>query len=677
MMPEAQQIATPDPAPRGVAWIDVEEAALRLKVSRRRIRQRCEEEWNAAGYAVRLRDGGKHWRIREDADAGLPRVQFPDQMNIDRRSMAESHRRNLDLRKTIFDGWRDSISNARGKTVAQATADYGDYTEAAYGVRFSYETLRLWHRQWREHGEAGLIDGRWKPARRGSREDDPFLQEVKFRWLNLRQPTVSECYRQAMYVAKARGWKSRSDPAVRRYLETLPERLVILLREGKKAFTDKCEVYIERDYTGLASNQIWCGDHHRFDVMVNAGGRIVRPWLTAWEDMRSRKIVGWQIFAHDPNQDTIICSFGDGARSHGVPNVAYVDNGKDYDSRALQGETKRERQLRRQVGKFNESEVAGIVGRLGVGTLHAWPYHGQSKPIERFFGTLESQWGKQWPTYTGSCTADKPENLAKQIERGKAPSIEEFSASFKGWLDGSYHVMPHAGDGMEGKSPAEVFNLRLVERRTAPDNELDLLLQKQTRPVKVRQNGVTYNGLRYGGSEPALFPRLGEMVNLLVDPKDVSYVRVFTLDGKHVCRAPANERLPANASAEQLREAIAAKRRNRKLINDYRTVRPRLHYDVADHMWVAAADKAKAGKPDPDSTPPVIVPVRTAFSDQMPAIQAAENARQLRKAVGAESLRSDPLFSYVSPEPVKEEDLSFSFLDMLRYQEEQARGEHE
>lgn len=278
-------------------------------------------------------------------------------------------------------------------------------------------------------------------------------------------------------------------------------------------------------------------------------------------------------------------------------------------------------------------------------------------------------------------------NLAKQVSQGKAPSIEEFSASFKAWLDGSYHAMPHEGDGMEGKSPAEVFNARLAERRTAPDSELDLLLQKQTRPVKVRQNGVTYNGLRYGAYEPALYPLLGEQVIMLVDPKDVSFVLVLSLDGKFICRAPANEPLPANASAEQLRDAIAAKRRHRKLINDYASVRPRLHYDVAEHMWRAAADKAAAGKPGPDSTPPVIVPLRTVFTDQMPAIRAAQNARQLRKAVGAEGImakfanenfdgsnmhpdRLPGLFYYEFPTPEPAEpSVGWSFLDILKHQE--------
>jgi hypothetical protein len=38
-------------------------------------------------------------------------------------------------------------------------------------------------------------------------------------------------------------------------------------------------------------------DHHRCDVWVRHAGKHVRPWLTCWEDVRSRKIVGWAVQA--------------------------------------------------------------------------------------------------------------------------------------------------------------------------------------------------------------------------------------------------------------------------------------------------------------------------------------------------------------------------------------------
>src|SRR5207249_4565273 len=141
-----------------------------------------------------------------------------------------------------------------------------------------------------------------------------------------------------------------------------------------------CGPFHERDYTGLHSNQIWCGDHHPCDCIVTHQGKLVRRWLTAWQDMRSRKIVGAVIYAHDPNSTTVLAAFRVGALAYGVPDRVYIDNGKDYDCYALQGMTKAERNslpmLKSEV-KFAWEQAAkvGIFGGMRITVDHAPPYH--------------------------------------------------------------------------------------------------------------------------------------------------------------------------------------------------------------------------------------------------------------------------------------------------------------
>src|SRR5205807_7057325 len=110
-------------------------------------------------------------------------------------------------------------------------------------------------------------------------------------------------------------------------------------------------------------------------------------------------IVGWTLYAHDPNQDTILSTFRDGCLKHGVPKGVYIDNGKDYDSRALQGETKRQRFDRRRNKAAHPRIEEGVFGELEVEVKHALPYQPQGKPIERMFGTLCGQFSKLIPTY--------------------------------------------------------------------------------------------------------------------------------------------------------------------------------------------------------------------------------------------------------------------------------------
>ncbi len=264
--------------------------------------------------------------------------------------------------------------------------------------------------------------------------------------------------------------------------------------------------------------------------MVQLGdGKVGRPWLTAWQDLRSRKIITWQIFAHDPNEDVVIGTLAAGIREYGVPASIYLDNGKDFNSRALTGHTKRERREAKAQDLYLPWK--GIMGQLAIELTNAQPYHGQSKPIERFFGTMEDQFGRLWPTYCGGSTAEKPHGLADRVARGLAPTLAEFVEHFGRWLEGEYHQQAHGGDAMGGASPDRVYAEQLAAKRIAPADLLDLLLMKATRPVTIGQNGVTYRGLRYGRNLPGLLRRQGERVILRTDPADVSFVIVCQPDG--------------------------------------------------------------------------------------------------------------------------------------------------
>jgi hypothetical protein len=54
-----------------------------------------------------------------------------------------------------------------------------------------------------------------------------------------------------------------------------------------------------------------------------------------------------------------------------------------------------------------------LVNQLGINTIYATPYHGQTKTIERFFGTFETRFGKFWETYIGRNAQNRPEHTKK------------------------------------------------------------------------------------------------------------------------------------------------------------------------------------------------------------------------------------------------------------------------
>lgn len=639
--------AEPPPAPRGAQWLDVPDAARRSGLSVGQLRRKCLTVWHAGGLAELRRPpgGGKPvWYVRDDADPALARVRPAALVGADLRKYPEAKRRQALGRKALLDAWEADLAAApRGTTERQVT-DRLLARLAAEGRAVSRATLYNWRAAHRAEGLEGLVDGRGREAAPWA--DHPFLEEVKRLYLSTRQPKLTTCVEIASLRADERGWPKLSYSRVHAFVRALPAALVLKLRHGEKAYVDGAEPYLERDYSALATNDLWNADHHQFDVIVNCGTAaapvLKRPWLSAWQDCRSRMVVGCVVRAEDPNTDAVLVALDRAVRACGTPLRAHVDNGKDFDSYALHGRTKAQRRKVRVT--LDGPRLGGVFGALSIDARNVQPYHGQSKPIERFFGTLEDRFGRAWGTYCGNRPENKPQGLPAALERGEAPLLADFVAAFDAWLDADYHARPHAGDSMGGRSPRDVYAACLAQVRTAPPELLDLLLLKPTRPVKVGQNGVTWGGLRYGAGDRALFPWLGREVTLRVDDRDLSRVQVYAPDGRFVCVAAANARVPANATSDDLRDSIRAKRRHRKIVAEYVDARPRMADDLPDLLTRAAAARharaaAAAGPADPPPPPPSVRPLRSPLEDQMPAIRRAMEARPaLRIAAGAEDL---------------------------------------
>ncbi|MDR2446787.1 MAG: hypothetical protein LBD58_05800 [Treponema sp.] len=177
-----------------------------------------------------------------------------------------------------------------------------------------------------------------------------------------------------------------SNSIVNRYIkDEIPLARKILYCEWPTAFHNKCETYIERDCTLLKPMEWVCGDHHNFDFVINFNGKICRPWLTAFIDMRSRKTLGWWIDLV-PNALTIMRSFSMLVDTGGLPGNALIDNGKDFKSRWFAGSAWKDRKVK--LDREGMLLMDGVLQECGCEAHFATPYRGQSKPIERLFGTI-------------------------------------------------------------------------------------------------------------------------------------------------------------------------------------------------------------------------------------------------------------------------------------------------
>ena len=293
--------------------------------------------------------------------------------------------------------------------------------------------------------------------------------------------------------------------AVRSYLRQLPKPLLILSREGKRQFQERCEPYLLTDFDSLVPNQIWVSDHGQHDVWVRndlfsgvSANAAVRPWLTAVIDMRSRKIVG-TAWSANPSSHTISSALRVAIENFGIPQTLVIDNGKDYE----------------KIGRIDFSpECSGVLVRLGIQPHYCLPRHPQSKLIESWFGTVRKRFDCLWPSWCGSGPKDRPEPCTDALKEHQAflkgkrkssplPLASEFIATARQWIEEYNSQHAHGGRGMSGRTPDEVFDELLPpgQRRLIESPEVLYALFWDRQRRKVSEGGcVQLYGERY---EPA------------------------------------------------------------------------------------------------------------------------------------------------------------------------------
>lgn len=667
--PQLKLVGQNDPPPQGTEFIPAEEAARRAGLNPRHVVRLCGDRWFAQGLA-RTEKVGKTkptWFVSEAADPRFARVRFADQLPYDGKHLTEAQRAVVFDRLAIVKEWEAAVANAlaAGMSKGQATDRFLEVRRTLDGKAVSQGTLYIWRDRYRAAGPAGLEDDRWKKSKARDRHDDPFFEELRRQWLVDRAPTIRTCYHVTRGIASARGWTVPSYHVARRYLNGLHPFTKTRARKGADAYANECRPHVERDYESLRVNQVWCGDHHQCDAIVEHKGKLIRPWLSAFEDLRSRRVF-YTFVPHAPNTDTVLFAFRAGvlATDMAVPEEVYVDNGKDYDAYALQGVSKKERfKLRRERVEFDGKLMGGVFGGLGVKVVHAQPYNAKAKPVERFFGTFESGFGRLFPTYCGNKPDDRPASLEKLLDKGPVPTFDDYVAAASAWIEGEYHQREHTGHGMDGRTPLQAYEQLLTTKRTIDKQSLELCLLKAERPVKVARNGVRWEDRVYGQGDPALMAFFGKQVLLRTDPTDVTAIVVTDLAGKFITRAACNQRLPHGCTREEYRQHGKLAKAADKIEQDLRKKKKHLAADPLQQVLLdRAAERKRLDQENPappPADPPSLKPIQTPFAANFDAIQKAFKVPQ-KRAVGAESLTG----------PTPAEDLVFAQLrQSLRQQD--------
>ena len=293
------------------------------------------------------------------------------------------------------------------------------------------------------------------------------------------------------------------------------------------AYRDQHELVHRREAT--ASNEMWQVDHTVLDILIlNDDGKPVRPWLTIVIDDHSRAIAGYFLSLdapsalntalalrhaiwRKPNPDWIVS---------GIPEQLYADNGSDFISEHI--------------------EQACII--LKIGLIHSLPGRPRGRgKVERVFRTINDMF---LPDLPGHTIGGKPLSAP-------ALTLEVLQARFETFVCDIYHRRPH---GSTGELPIGRWQ-KGGFLPAMPDSleQLDLLLVHVPKPRKVLRDGIRLMGRRY--VEPTLAAFVGEQVEALYDPRDLTEIRIYH-EGNFLCRALC----PEHAGSPSIRDIQRARR---------------------------------------------------------------------------------------------------------------------
>lgn len=550
-------------------WIAVGEAARLLGANAGHLRRRCKDELVQNNDAtLRPMGGGRvGWFVRRSIDKRLElRVDQIDAgklagytesqrlLAFARMECVKAYQKRAAEEARPECRWLDAlVAELRESVVRRLRSEYG------LRLKVSGPTLKRWARQARGiDGVANLIDGRGGDySSQGDADAWAFFEAV---YLDERRPSIRVCWERTRDQARAKGWKWCSRDSCKRQLRK-GDRISLEKQQkhrDPRGWRSRSNPYIAQDAERFAAGECWVGDHRPMDLMCRIttprGEQIFRPWITVWQDNRTRKVCGW-VMSAAPSSSTILAALRAGIMdpaNRGGPAVVLIDNGKDFDCYSFHGRTKKQRRDQGVV-RFEQPQIAGVFGLLQIDARFSLPYNPQGKArCERFFATVAGSFDKTFPTYTGKDTNRKPEMLRGILKESReVPTFQHVRDRFADFVAGYNANTEHSIDDLfdedDGRmlSPAEAYDRWCPTRRMYADpGVLDMCLMQWHKPVSFGREGIKLaiagQRLTYGRMTPALskYKGRGKCLHVAYDPNDLGEVCVFDKQMRKVCVAP-------------------------------------------------------------------------------------------------------------------------------------------
>ncbi|MDD3236839.1 MAG: transposase [Candidatus Gastranaerophilales bacterium] len=429
-----------------------------------------------------------------------------------------------------------------------------------------------------------------------SKEEQSLINDLMLRPNKL---SVGNAYRIIGYALKQKGLEQTASLATyKRYIDNFKRNhndVWTFMREGAKALNDKVAPFIVRDSSVLEVGDVLVADGNVLDFQVQNPftGKPCRATMVCYQDFASRDIAGFDIMLNENTQCVASALRNSIIRLGKIPKIAYQDNGRSFKNKFFNGDT-----------NLEECGFYGLFGRLGINAVFTKPYHGQSKPIERFFREFTQTCASMMPSYIGNNIENKPaymmrnEIIHKAIHDGYIPTIQEATQCINAWLE-FYRSQPCPVN--KTRTIGEVFN---EGRGEGVDIEQldDLMMACQIR--KVGRNGIKMFGNYYFDEE---LYGIKDSVSVRYSLSNIFEVKVYSLKGDYICKAEAIKEIHPFASllgdANDLASFrhIATKQRNleKATLRAAKELLPRVNKKLTDWENIKKIEKKVIVEDDP------------------------------------------------------------------------------
>ena len=413
--------------------------------------------------------------------------------------------------------------------------------------KLSIRTLYRWQKDQAEAGAEGALALAALAPRYGIKKSGAGATLTRIErdllrnlWLQNTRPAMAHAWRGML---KAIPSSHCSYQIAARFLQSIPPAERDYYRLGKKRFEDLYMPYVEQNILRYQSLDLVISDHCVLDCVVTYRGKLIRPWLTTFQDYRSGKIVGF-FPTVKPSSLSIIAAYYMCCIRYGVPQVVLFDNGRDYRSNLINGYKTTAKQFTPE-GIAEDVEVffQGVLPTIGSKVHFTKPYSGKSKGRqERYYRLLGEYLAKDIGSYIGSDTTTKPEDadlmwrsINGLAKREDVPTWELFVRAGAAMIEYINDTFTSQGKGMDGKTRSRVFeeNLPNTVRRVSKEELQQALYRGEIR--KCGRNGIKHHGVNY--YHPALTRYTGQDVIIRSKIVTDNELPVYTLDGSFVCNA--------------------------------------------------------------------------------------------------------------------------------------------